>query len=128
MTSLLNEYFAKFIPENETISMISQESNDLIHIKPASSNILNLGVKLQSRLRNCDPKTTRMTPCVMQKYDELFGKDYKKAFKKNLHLIDTVTPGVAGATGVTGCLRPCKSYQYPTHVYLSYNIRFVECV
>ena len=68
----------------------------------------------------------RMTPCVMQKYDDLFGKDYNKAFKKNLHLIDTVTPGVADVSSVTGCLQPCDSYQYPTHVYLSYGIRFAN--
>ena len=68
----------------------------------------------------------RMTPCVMQKYDELFGKDYNMAFKKNLHLIDTVTPGVADVSSVTGCLQPCDSYQYPTHVYLSYGIRFAN--
>ena len=68
----------------------------------------------------------RMTPCVMQKYDELFGNDYNMAFKKNLHLIDTVTPGVADVSSVTGCLQPCDSYQYPTHVYLSYGIRFAN--
>ena len=62
----------------------------------------------------------------MQKYDELFGKDYNMAFKKNLHLIDTVTPGVADVSSVTGCLQPCDSYQYPTHVYLSYGIRFAN--
>ena len=62
----------------------------------------------------------------MQKYDELFGKDYNIAFKKNLHLIDTVTPGVADVSSVTGCLQPCDSYQYPTHVYLSYGIRFAN--
>ena len=43
-----------------------------------------------------------MTPCVMKKYDEMFGNNFNKAFKKNLHLIDSVTPGVASAASVTG--------------------------
>ena len=97
-----SEFFAKFIPENETIALLSQESNDLVHIKPATSNILNLGVKSQSKLRNCDPDTKRMTPCVMKKYDDMFGTHFNKIFKKNLHLIDSVTPGVASAANVTG--------------------------
>ena len=104
--------------------MMSQEANDLISIRAASTNILNLDIKLTSKLRNCNPEAHRMTPCVMDEYDKLFGKHYNMAFKKNLHLIDTVTSGVTSVTSVTGCLQPCHSYQYPTHVYLSYHQRF----
>ena len=110
----------KFIPENETVAIISSTS-PLQSIFPAQIKIQTLDFTLKKRLRKCDPNINRMTPCIMKRYDQLYGQTHNKIVNKYINLTDTTFSGFEGLEAVTGCKQPCNTIEYHSNDYIKYH-------
>ena len=88
------QYLVKFIPENETLALISSES-DMVTVQSSEMMMMTVDAKLRKKLRNCDKNSERVTPCITKGYDLKFGDDYNKRIKTNFMLVDNFFGGTA---------------------------------
>ena len=108
------QFMATFIPENETTSVIGSHGSTLHAVLPSSYKILNLDFLLKKKIRQCNSKVTRLTPCIMKSYEKLFGKNYNKEVKKYTNLTDLIFSDTEGLLSFTNCQQPCQSIDYQT--------------
>ena len=110
----------KFIPENETVAIVSSTS-PLQSIFPAQIKIQTLDFTLKKRLRKCDPNINRMTPCIMKRYDQFYGQTHNQIVNKYINLSDTTFSGIEGLETLTGCKQPCNTVEYHSSDYIKYH-------
>ena len=72
------QFIAKFIPENETTSVIGSHGSTQLSILPWTYRIVSLNFVLKTKMRKCNSSVTRLTPCVMKSYDDLFGNSFNQ--------------------------------------------------
>jgi hypothetical protein len=72
------QFVAKFIPENETTSVIGSHGSTQLSILPWTYRIVSLDFVLKTKMRKCNPTVTRLTPCVMKSYQEFFGNGFNQ--------------------------------------------------
>ena len=72
------QFIAKFIPENETTSVIGSHGSTQLSILPWTYRIVSLDFVLKTKMRKCDSTVTRLTPCVMKSYQEFFGNGFNQ--------------------------------------------------
>ena len=115
-----SQYFTKFIPEDEIVSVIAPTSPIDI-ILPAYYHIQTLDFALKKRLRKCDPSIDRMTPCVMKVYEKLYGHEFNQIVNKYINLSDAIFSGIDKLESITGCLEPCNKVEYHVTDYITYH-------
>ena len=72
------QFVAKFIPENETTSVIGSHGSTQLRILPWTYRIVSLNFVLKAKLHDCNSSVTRLTPCVMKSYQEFFGNGFNQ--------------------------------------------------
>ena len=72
------QFIAKFIPENETTSVIGSHGSTQLSILPWTYRIVSLNFVLKTKLRKCNSSVTRLTPCVMKSYEDFFGNSFNQ--------------------------------------------------
>ena len=72
------QFIAKFIPENETTSVIGSHGSTQLRILPWTYRIVSMNFVLKTKLHECDSSVTRLTPCVMKSYEDLFGNSFNQ--------------------------------------------------
>ena len=72
------QFVAKFIPENETTSVIGSHGSTQLSILPWTYRIVSLDFVLKTKVRKCDSIVTRLTPCVMKSYQDFFGNGFNQ--------------------------------------------------
>ena len=72
------QFVAKFIPENETTSVIGSHGSTQLSILPWTYRIVSLDFVLKTKMRKCNSTVTRLTPCVMKSYQEFFGNGFNQ--------------------------------------------------
>ena len=108
------QFIAKFIPENETTSVIGSHDLTSLSVFPWSFKIINLSFVLKKKIRQCNSTITRLTPCVMRGYEKMFGHDFNKEVEKYTNLTDFIFSNTEGLLSLTNCSEPCESIDYQT--------------
>ena len=58
--------------------MIGSHGSTQLRILPWTYRIVSLNFVLKMKLRECNSSVTRLTPCVMKSYEDLFGNSFNQ--------------------------------------------------
>ena len=70
-----------FAPENEYPEYFNSEKTKQI-VETSTATAFTVNFELRNLLSNCNSSVTRMTPCLEEAYDNLFGSGYNDKVNK----------------------------------------------
>ena len=114
----------KFIPENETLSVLDA-SSDFLAIHQSTFKIFAIDFEIKKLLRKCASNLKIITPCVMESYEKRFENSYRSLVNKYSNLTQTTFSGLEYLQNETGCLQPCFRFEYKPRVYIYYDLKTV---
>ena len=81
-TNPAGKYIVYFAPENEYPEYFNSEKPKQLDVEVSTSSAFTVNFELRKLLTNCNSSVTRMTPCLEEAYDNLFGSGYNDKVNK----------------------------------------------
>ena len=89
------KYFMKLHPAHESLELLTaHHAFDII--EPTTMNVFGINFGKKKRITNCNPKVQRMTPCVRNVYEEMFGVGYQNIVMSSTNFSFTSFTGMDG--------------------------------